>query len=122
ITEEEYYDWQTQMNITNVVSLNEFTDQGSEVPVDKTVTSSLAKPEEVIEQNELKLMMKEALETLTERERKVIILYYYEELTLKEVSHILGVSESRVSQLHTKGLQKMKKRLGNYMGILTDNI
>ncbi len=122
ITEEEYYDWQTQMNITNVVSLNEFTDQGSEVPVDKTVTSSLAKPEEVIEQNELKLMMKEALETLTERERKVIVLYYYEELTLKEVSHILGVSESRVSQLHTKGLQKMKKRLGNYMGILTDNI
>lgn len=121
ISEEEYYDWQTQMNITNIVSLNEFTDQGSEVPVDKTVTSSLAKPEEVIEQNELKLMMKEALETLTERERKVIILYYYEELTLKEVSHILGVSESRVSQLHTKGLQKMKKRLGNYMGILTDN-
>ena len=82
----------------------------------------MAKPEEVIEQNELKLMMKEALETLTERERKVIVLYYYEELTLKEVSHILGVSESRVSQLHTKGLQKMKKRLGNYMGILTDNI
>ena len=76
----------------------------------------------MIEQNELKLMMKEALETLTERERKVIVLYYYEELTLKEVSHILGVSESRVSQLHTKGLQKMKKRLGNYMGILTDNI
>ena len=59
---------------------------------------------------------------MPERERKVIVLYYYEELTLKEVSHILGVSESRVSQLHTKGLQKMKKRLGNYMGILTDNI
>ena len=54
---------------------------------------------------------------LTEKEKKVILLYYYEELTLKEISHILEVSESRISQLHTKGLMKMKKKLGDYMGI-----
>jgi RNA polymerase sigma factor for flagellar operon FliA len=46
-------------------------------------------------------------------------LYYYEELTLKEISSILGVSESRVSQLHTRALQKMRVKLGNYIGILT---
>ena len=59
--------------------------------------------------------------TLTEKEQKVITLYYYEELTLKEISSILEVSESRVSQLHTRALKKMKVKMGNYMGILTDN-
>ena len=59
------------------------------------------------------------LQLLTEKERKVILLYYYEELTLKEISNILEVSESRVSQLHTRALQKMKEKMGNYMGILS---
>ena len=44
----------------------------------------------------------------------------YTDLTLKEISHILEVSESRISQLHTKGLMKMKKKLGDYMGILSE--
>ena len=56
--------------------------------------------------------------SLTEKERKVILLYYYEELTLKEISNVLEVSESRISQLHTKALQKMKVKLGKYVGIL----
>ncbi len=70
-------------------------------------------PEEVVERNELKQLLKETMETLTEKERKVILLYYYEELTLKEISRILEVSESRISQLHTKALQKMKTKLGD---------
>ena len=65
-------------------------------------------------------MLVEALQKLTENEQKVITLYYYEELTLKEISSILEVTESRVSQLHTKALQKMKVKMGNYMGILTE--
>ena len=50
----------------------------------------------------------------------MIELYYYEELTLKEISQILSVSESRVSQLHTKGLIKMRRKMGAYMDILVD--
>ena len=65
-------------------------------------------------------MLKDALTLLTEKERRVIELYYYEELTLKEISMVLEVSESRVSQLHTKALLKMRKKMGNYLGILTD--
>ena len=65
-------------------------------------------------------LLAEALELLTERERKVILLYYYEELTLKEISGVLEVSESRVSQLHTRALQKMRTRMGKYLGILTE--
>ena len=62
-------------------------------------------------------MLGQALELLTEKEKKVILLYYYEDLTLKEISNVLEVSESRVSQLHTRALQKMKVRMGNYMWV-----
>ncbi len=122
ITNDEYVDWQSQMKITNVVSLNEFMEQGSEIPNDNSFNrkAQFDEPEEVIERDELKRILAAALELLTEKERKVIVLYYYEDLTLKEISSILEVSESRTSQLHTRALQKMKTKLGNYMGILTD--
>ncbi len=122
ISEEEYLDWQSQMKITNVVSLNEFLEQGSEVSNEAGNTKSAAfdSPEEILERDELKKMLAQALELLTEKERKVIVLYYYEDLTLKEISNILEVSESRISQLHTRALQKMRGRLGDYIGILTD--
>lgn len=122
ITGEEYVDWQSQMKITNVVSLNEFLEQGSEVSNEASHTKSTQfdSPEEVLERDELKKMLTEALELLTEKERKVIVLYYYEELTLKEISSILEVSESRISQLHTRALQKMKVKMGHYIGILTE--
>ena len=58
------------------------------------------------------------MELLTEKEKRVILLYYYEELTLKEISQILSVSESRVSQLHTKALQKIKGHLGDAVDLL----
>lgn len=119
ISEDEYSDWQSQMKVTNVVSLNEFMDQGSEVPAEHNRQNiRFDSPEENIEKQELKQMLVQALELLTEKEKKVIVLYYYEELTLKEISRVLEVSESRISQLHTRALQKMKTKLGNYMGIL----
>ena len=51
-----------------------------------------------------------------------MLLYYYEDLTLNEISNILEVSESRVSQLHSKALVKLQKKLGKYMNILTDTV
>lgn len=123
ISGEEYVEWQSQMKITGLVSLNEFMEQGSDVPQDysRNTTARFDSPEENIEKAELAKVLGEALELLTEKERKVVTLYYYEELTLKEISNILEVSESRVSQLHTKALQKMKNKMGKYMGILAEN-
>lgn len=117
ISQDEYLDWQTQLNITNVVSLNEYIEQGSDVPNGKNASSHFSAPEDVYEENELKEVLKDALNLLTEKERRVIELYYYEELTLKEISMVLEVSESRVSQLHTKALSRMKDKMGRYMGI-----
>ena len=123
ISDEEYLEWQSQMKITGLVSLNEYMEQGSEVPRDYNshTTAVFEAPEERVEKEELTKELGEALKLLTEKEQKVITLYYYEELTLKEISNILEVSESRVSQLHTRALQKMKTKMGNYMGILMDN-
>ena len=121
ISDEEYIDWQSQMKVTGLVSLNEFMEQGSDVPNGKNASAHYAMPEEVIEQTELKQVLADSLSLLTEKERRVIELYYYEELTLKEISVILEVSESRISQLHTKALQKMKSKMGKYMGILHEN-
>ncbi len=122
ISEDEYQNWQNQMKVTGVVSLNEFVEQGSDIPEDRgSGTASFVKPEEAVEKEELKKMLAESLEKLTDKEKKVILLYYYEELTLKEISEVLEVSESRVSQLHTRALQKMRERLGDYLGILTNS-
>jgi len=118
ITEEEYTEWQSKMKITNVVSLNEFIEQGSEIPNTPTSSRHFIMPEDAVEQDEMKKMLIEALEMLTEKEKKVIQLYYYEDLTLKEISQVLEVTESRISQLHTKALHKMKTKLGKYMGII----
>lgn len=121
ITDDEYVEWQSQMKITNIVSLNEYMEQGSEVPNDtKNTSAHFDAPEDVVEKSELKEILISSLDLLTEKERKVIMLYYYEELTLKEISNILEVSESRISQLHTRALQKMKEKMGKYMGILSD--
>lgn len=119
ISSDELIDWQSQLKVTNVVSLNEFMESGCEVPNEKNLASHFEGPEEVLEKTELKQKLAESLDILTEKERKVILLYYYEELTLKEISYVLEVSESRVSQLHTRALQKMKEKLGAYMGILS---
>lgn len=116
----ELNDWQSQLKITNVVSLNEFVEQGGEPVMDARNNSHFVQPEDSIQEDELKKVLRETMDLLTEKERKVILFYYYEELTLKEISSILEVSESRVSQLHTKALLKMRKKMGNYMGILTD--
>lgn len=119
ISDDDYLSWQSQMKITNVVSLNEFMESGSEVPAEQTGQQRFDSPEEVIEKEELKKVLQQALELLTEKEKKVILLYYYEDLTLKEISNVLEVSESRISQLHTRALQKMKGKMGNYMGIFS---
>lgn len=117
ISDQEYYEMQSQMKITGVVSLNEFMETGAEVPSEQTTQYRFETPEEVVDKAELKQKLVEALSVLTEKEQKVVTLYYYEELTLKEIANVLEVSESRISQLHTKAIQKMKKVMGEYMGV-----
>ena len=120
VSDSEFQDWQSQLKVTNVVSLNEFIEQGTEPVMDARNNSHFVQPEERVQETELKQKLQEAMELLTEKERRVILLYYYEDLTLKEISRVLEVSESRVSQLHTKALAKMQKTMGAYMDIMVN--
>ncbi|MBQ8085476.1 MAG: FliA/WhiG family RNA polymerase sigma factor [Lachnospiraceae bacterium] len=118
ITIEEYRNWESLSNISNIASLDEFMEQGTEGSVKEFRNTTYIEPEESIDNDEVKKMIMDALQLLTEKEKKVVLLYYYEDLTLKEVAKVLEVSESRISQLHSKALEKMKKHLGKYFELL----
>ena len=117
VSKDEYEGWKSEAEFTNMISLDDYLEQGSEGRIE-TFGAKFQQPEKAIQKQELKEMLVAALKTLTENEQKVITFYYYEELTLKEISQILSVSESRVSQLHTKGLQKIKAQLGDSVDFL----
>ncbi len=118
ISVDEYRSWEGMANISNVASLDEFMEQGTEGTVKEFRNTTYLEPEEAVDRDEKKKMLMDALELLTEKEKKVVLLYYYEDLTLKEVASVLEVSESRISQLHSKALEKMKKHLGKYFELL----
>lgn len=114
ITVDELFNMQNETKISNVISLDEYLDD-SDVKIEPKADKDYMQPEKVVEKEELKRILIEVLQTLTEKEKSVITLYYYEDMTLKEISRVLDVSESRVSQLHSKALAKMKQRLGSNM-------
>ncbi len=116
-----YLEWETQLLGTNVFSIEgsmDSSDKDSVAPISVVEQSAYTTPEEHIDKEDLKRALAESMSKLTEKEQRVIQLIYYEDLTAKEVSLVLEVSESRVSQLHTKALGKMKDTMGKYMGLL----
>ena len=70
-------------------------------------------PQALVDQGELRDRIADAIAALPEREKLVIALYYYENLTLREIGEVLGVTESRVSQLHTKAVLRLRSKLGS---------
>ena len=68
-------------------------------------------PQQLLDASELKDRLADAISALPEREKLVIALYYYENLTLREIGEVLGVTESRISQLHTKAVLRLRSRL-----------
>ena len=83
--------------------------------IDTIQDDERAQPRFSLEQTEMKEALGEAIARLPEREKLVVTLYYYEELTLREIGEVLGVTESRVSQLHTKAVLRLKARLSGGM-------
>ncbi len=118
ISIDEYYKWEEQTKSLMLTSLEDHVEKGGETKMETIGKSRFASPEEGIEREEVKKTLVEAISNLSEKEKLVITLYYYEELTLREISQILEVSESRISQLHTKALKKMRVYLGNDVTML----
>lgn len=118
VSEDEYYLTQSKLLGTNIVyldeSVSETNDSGSSLK-DSLKQHTFESPDDSVLKNELKEKLELALNKLTDKERLVIVMYYYEDLSLKEIAEVIEVSGSRVSQLHTKAIQKLKQYMGEYM-------
>ena len=118
ISIEQVKEYLKNYSLYNLISLDGYLEQSHEKPVDSLVENEKYLPERVLQQKEDKQILIEAINSLTEKQKQVITLYYYEELTLKEISKILGVSESRVSQIHSNCMKILKNKLGKHYNIL----
>ena len=116
ISVEEFQDFLLQISNSTVAALDELwavsDSSGDAVSLLDTIHDPDAPdPAAVMDQTDLKDRVADAIARLPEREKLVIALYYYENLTLREIGEVLGVTESRVSQLHTKAVLRLRSRL-----------
>ena len=115
LTMDEYHSLLGDVSHLGCVSLHETLDHSEEGRSFLDNLEDIASPDitDALEKEEMTRMMAEILEELSEKERLVIALYYYEELTQKEIAEVLSVSEGRVSQLHSQALLKLRVKLIN---------
>ncbi len=116
LTQDELDSSLSEISRSSIAALDElWTVQGSsgdQVALIDTIEDTQGPaPQSALDKSELKEMIADAISRLPEREKLVVTLYYYEELTLREIGEVLGVTESRVSQLHTKAILRLKARL-----------
>ena len=116
VTNQELQAIYTKLSYASVVSFEELWSSRGDKDDRSSSTGTIRDetapdPVAVFESAEMKDILADAIGNLPEREKTVIALYYYEGLTLKEIGEILGVTESRVSQLHTKAVLRLRARL-----------
>ncbi len=115
ITVEELEDSLTDIGRSSIAALDELwsvSSEGDQVSLLDTIEDPESiRPADALDETELREILGDAIARLPEREKLVITLYYYEELTLREIGEVLGVTESRISQLHTKAILRLKSRL-----------
>jgi len=102
---------------SSMLSLQEIWPMGSDAEggtIGDTLESLRTEnPDTLLEREEIRRVTIEALQELPDKEKKVLVLYYYENLTLRDIGKILEVTESRVSQLHTKAILRLRAKLSN---------
>ncbi len=112
ISESEYQHWQSEVNHTNMVSLDKPNHNFDEhnlydIVEDENSHNAL----KTLEENEMKKILVKVIKKLPEKARLAITLYYYERLTFKEIGKILKVSESRISQIHSETMERMRRMI-----------
>ncbi len=108
----------SQVSFVNVVALDELMSAGQERGdkmslVDTLEDTKAEDPVQAFESEETKFLLAKAINTLPEREKIVVTLYYYEGLTLAEIGQVLGVTESRICQMHTKAVLQLRGKLAD---------
>ena len=106
-----------KISSTSILSLSDIWYTGEDndkVSIGDSIESPRSmNPEAIVEKEEVRQVIMRTLDELPDKEKKVLVLYYYEDLTLKEIGRVLEVTESRVSQLHTKAIMRLRSKLTN---------
>lgn len=117
MNEEDFQKTMLKISGTSILSLNDVwytgEDNDSVSIADSIESPNSLNPETIVEKDEIKRVIVKSINELPEKEKKVLVLYYYEDLTLKEIGKVLEVTESRVSQLHTKAIMRLRAKLTN---------
>jgi RNA polymerase sigma factor FliA len=116
ISVEDFQEALVQISHSTIVALDELWNvsdaTGDQISLLDTLADGGAPdPQQLVDQSELRDRIADAIAALPEREKLVVALYYYENLTLREIGEVLGVTESRVSQLHTKAVLRLRSKL-----------
>lgn len=117
VSESEYQQTVMKVSGTSIMSLNDVWYSGNDndhMSIGDSIESpSSLNPDVIVEREEVRKLIVEAINELPEKEKMVIVLYYHEDLTFKEIGQVLEVSESRISQLHTKANLRLRAKLTN---------
>jgi len=116
VSVEEFNQSLIQISHSTIVALDELwnvSDSGGDQVslLDTLPDRGAPDPQLVVDQGEMRTRVADAIAALPDREKLVVALYYYENLTLREIGEVLGVTESRVSQLHTKAMLRLRSKL-----------
>ncbi|MBI5468180.1 MAG: FliA/WhiG family RNA polymerase sigma factor [Deltaproteobacteria bacterium] len=120
ITTDDLYTILSQVSALSVMSLEDLGighhDEGMDI-LECIKDPEGKDPMTIVKFNEIKRKIAEAVETLPEKEKLIISLYYYEELTLREIGKVLNITESRVCQLHSQTMHRLKGKLKRCVGV-----
>ncbi|MEI8105028.1 MAG: RNA polymerase sigma factor WhiG [Actinomycetes bacterium] len=115
ITTDELNDSLTDISRSSIAALDELwsvSNEGDQISLLDTLEDhGSIQPAQALDETDTREALADAISRLPEREKLVVTLYYFEELTLREIGEVLGVTESRVSQLHTKAILRLRSRL-----------
>ncbi|MDR3304037.1 MAG: RNA polymerase sigma factor WhiG [Treponema sp.] len=115
--ENEYLKTMMKISTTSILSIHDVwfsKDENDKVAIiDSIEAPAILNPDVIVEKDEMRRVIVEQINELPEKEKKVLVLYYYEDLTLKEIGQVLEVTESRVSQLHTRAIMRLRSKLTN---------
>lgn len=120
ISVEKYQKILGETNLFNILSLDALLDAVKEERHSEAFMrdrNAENMPEADMEKNELEEMMAKAIDSLRENEKLVVSLYYTDELNMKEIANVMGISEPRVSQLHSSAIKKLKLNLSGYVNM-----
>lgn len=117
MSEEEFQQVLMRVSGISMLSLDDVWypgDDSDRIPIGDSIESPASyNPDVIVEREEIRRVISESIKELPEKEKMVLVLYYHEDLTFKEIGQVLNVSESRISQLHSKANLRLRSRLTN---------